>query len=138
MKLTASLDAPCSPSTLATWVEDLAKYPTWLSIVAGVDAEADAWQVELQAKLGRLARSKRLRMVRTVHQPDARVRFERREVDGRHHAAWTLEAQITPTETGCHLDMFLGYAGGLWGAVMERLLQDEIDRAKVRLLALVS
>jgi hypothetical protein len=33
--------------------------------------------------------------------------------------------------------MQLHYGGGLWGPVLERILGDEIERSKPRLLALV-
>jgi hypothetical protein len=34
--------------------------------------------------------------------------------------------------------MTLHYGGALWGPVLERLLADEIERGRARLLALVS
>jgi hypothetical protein len=138
MKVTATLDAPCDAGTLFSWVEDLARYPHWLTILTEVEAEGDGWRVELRGKLGPLARSKRLRMERTVHRPNELVVFERRETDGRNHAAWTLHSAVTETVAGSHLEMDLGYEGKLWGAVIEALLKDEIDQARARLLVLVS
>ncbi len=138
MKVTATLDAPCNAATMFSWVEDLARYPQWLTILSDVDPDGDGWRVELRGKLGPLARSKRLRMERTMYRPNELVVFERRETDGRNHAAWTLHSAVTETATGSRLVMDLGYEGKLWGAVIEALLKDEIDRARARLLALVS
>jgi hypothetical protein len=138
MKVTATLDAPCNAATMFAWVEDLTRYPKWLTILTEVEPDDDGWRVELRGKLGPLARSKRLRMERTVHHPNELVVFERRETDGRNHAAWTLHSTVTETATGSHLVMDLGYEGKLWGAVIEALLRDEIDQASGRLLALVS
>jgi hypothetical protein len=52
------------------------------------------WEVELQAQVGPFARSKRLRMVRVVHDPGRRVVFERDEIDGRRHSPWILAATL--------------------------------------------
>jgi hypothetical protein len=144
--VTADLVAPCSPEALFAWVEDLARYPDWLDIVPhAVAADPDAgdtgpaWSVDLRGRLGPFARSKRLRMVRTVHEPPGRVRFERREHDGRDHAGWVLSAEVTPSGDGSsRLAMHLHYGGGLGGPLVERLLRDEIVRSKPRLLALVA
>jgi len=100
---------------------------------------APAWEVDLRGRLGPLARSKRLRMERTVLEPGRRAAFERRERDGRHHADWALFAAVEPRPGGAsQLTMRLHYGGGLWGPVLERLLRDEIEQAKPRLLALVT
>ena len=142
--MTADLVAPCPPDDLFAWVDDLGRYPQWLDIVPRADAVAPmagdagpAWSVDLRGRLGPFARSKRLRMVRTVHEPVSRVRFERVEHDGRQHAGWVLAAEVTPVEGGSRLDMHLHYGGGLGGPLVERLLADEINRSKPRLLALV-
>lgn len=144
MDVTADLLAPCSPERLFGWVDDLAHYPQWLDIVpraTPVDVrEGDpgpAWSVDLRGRLGPFARSKRLRMVRTVHDAPHRVRFERLEHDGRRHSPWVLEAGITPDGEGSRLTMRLHYGGSLVGPLVERLLADEIRESKPRLLALV-
>ena len=141
----ADVITPCTPAELFPFVDDLAAYPPWMRLVHAVTAlEPDdqgrpAWQVELRARVGPLARSKRLRMVRTVHQADTEVVFERREVDGRAHSAWVLTATLTGLEAGTRLDVRLHYGGGLWtGGVLERVLRDEIDRGRQRLLELVA
>jgi hypothetical protein len=145
--LTATLDAPCGPEDLFAWVDDLGRYPAWLTIVARAEpvspstdaAGAPAWEVDLRGRLGPLARSKRLRMERTVLEPGRRAAFERRERDGRHHADWALFADVETRPDGrSRLTMRLHYGGGLWGPVLERLLRDEIEEAKPRLLALVT
>jgi hypothetical protein len=141
----ADVIAPCAPAELFPFVDDLAAYPPWMRLVHAVTAlppDADgrpAWQVELRARVGPLARSKRLRMVRTVHRPDAEVVFERAEVDGRAHSAWVLTATLAATDPGTRLDVGLHYGGGLWtGGVLERVLRDEIERGRRRLLELVA
>ncbi len=140
MDVVEHFDAPCSPAELFTWVDDLARYPAWLSIVTRADAEpaGDAWAVELRGRVGPLARSKRLRMVRTVLQPPRSVRFERSESDGRSHAPWVLEATVDGVAEASRLTMALHYGGGWWGPVLERVLRDEIERSRPTLLGLVS
>jgi len=140
----ADLVAPCPPAALFAWVEDLGRYPQWLDIVPRAEAveaqEGDpgpAWSVDLRGRLGPFARSKRLRMVRTVHEPMDRVRFERLEHDGRQHAGWVLSAEVAAVDGGSRLSMHLHYGGGLGGPLVERLLTDEITQSKPRLLALV-
>ena len=145
MDVTATLDAPCPPETLFAWVDDLARYPEWLDIVPRaepVDAHPDdagpAWSVDLRGRLGPFARAKRLRMVRTVHAAPSHARFERTEHDDRTHSAWVLDAQVNVEGDGSRLVMRLHYGGRLWMPVLDRLLADEIERSRPRLLAAVS
>jgi hypothetical protein len=145
--VTAELVAPCEPRVLFELVADLGTYPDWLDIVARAvpagsgdgDGEGDgaAWSVDLRGRLGPLARSKRLRMVRTVCEAPREVRFERREHDGRQHSPWTLTATVTAGGTTSTLRMHLHYGGRLAGPVVERLLAEEIERSAPRLTALV-
>jgi len=142
--VTADLDAPCPPDTLFAWVDDLGRYPAWLDIVPRAEAAAPhpddpgpAWSVDLRGRLGPFARSKRLRMVRTVHEPH-RVRFERAEHDGRNHSPWVLAAEVRAVDGGSRLTMHLHYGGSLVGPLVERLLADEITQSRPRLLALVA
>lgn len=146
VEIVAEMDARCEPTELFSWVGDLSRYPEWLEIVtraepAGRGSEADdvapAWAVDLRGRVGPLARSKRLRMVRTLHDAPRSVRFERQEVDGRSHSPWTLEADVTGEGDLSHLAMRLSYGGGLFGPVLERVLRDEIARSRLRLAALV-
>jgi hypothetical protein len=147
--VTAELVAPCEPRVLFELVADLGTYPDWLDIVAravpagpgdggsGDDGVA-AWSVDLRGQLGPLARSKRLRMVRTVCDAPREVRFERQEHDGRQHSPWTLTATVTAEGTTSTLRMHLHYGGRLAGPVVERLLAEEIERSAPRLTALVA
>lgn len=138
MDLDATLVAPCPPEHLFAWVEDLERYPDWLEIVTRAEPLDDgAWAVDLRGRLGPLARSKRLRMVRARHEAPSSVRFERAELDGRDHSPWVLEAGVAPHAEGSELTMRLHYGGGLFGPVLERVLRDEIERSRLRLLALV-
>jgi len=141
--LTATLEAPCPPAELFAWVGDLGRYPEWLSIVTRAEPVpgADlAWSVDLRGRLGPLARSKRLRMTRTEHRADELAVFERNEADGRRHPPWVLRAEVSPADAGegSQLTMRLHYGGSFWGPVLERLLADEIEQSRLRLLALVS
>ena len=149
MDVHASLEAPCNADTLFGLVDDLAVYPRWIDLVhradplsmAEWDVVSDAlWQVELRARIGPLARSKRLRMKRTEHDVVARhVVFTRSEADSRRHSAWVLTADVRPSEAGSELTMHLHYGGGLWtGGVLERALADQITNGKERLAALAS
>jgi hypothetical protein len=143
--VTATLDAPCAPGVLFPWVEDLDRYPQWLDIVPrAVPAAAHAadvgpaWSVDLRGRLGPFARSKRLRMVRVAHHPPHHARFERVEHDGREHSPWVLDAAIDDGPDGSRLTMRLHYGGRLWMPALDRLLTDEIERSRPRLLACVT
>jgi len=136
MERTEQVETPATPAELFAVVEDLARYPDWLEIVRAATPDGDgAWSVELRGRVGPLARSKRLHMVRTVHEPDRRVVFERSE-PGR--SPWTLTAEVEPTDGGSRLTMSLVYGGALWGPVLDRLLADEVTRARPRLVELLA
>lgn len=126
-------------------IDDLDRYPSWMDLVhdvARVDATATdpgpAWEVELQARVGPFARSKRLRMVRTVLDAPNEVVFERSEVDGRRHAPWTLRASLVDVDTETvEVTMTLLYGGNLWtGAVLQRVLDEHVERGASALVAL--
>jgi hypothetical protein len=143
--ITATLDAPCAPAELYPWLDDLGRYPDWLDIVPrAVPAEAHvadvgpAWSVDLRGKLGPFARAKRLRMVRTADEAPRHARFERVEHDGREHSPWVLDAEVTEAPGGSRLTMRLHYGGRLWMPVLDRLLADEIERSRPRLLSLLA
>ena len=152
MDADVSLEAPCSPAELFVWVEDLSRYPQWLELVPraevapAIDGDpGPAWTVDLRARLGPLARSKRLRMVRTTRRPPGPdgapgvARYERLEHDGREHPDWILQAEVSATGSGgSRLTMHLHYGGDLFGPVVERLLGDAVTRSRPRLLALVN
>ena len=146
MDVSSTLDIPRPATDVFTAVEDLGDYPEWLGIVTRAEPTAadagdagPAWLVELRGRLGPLARSKRLRMVRTVHDAPGHLRFERRELDGRDHSAWVLDAEVTANgDDDSALTMRLHYGGGFGGSLLERMLGQEIDRSKPRLLALLT
>jgi hypothetical protein len=155
MDVYASLEAPCDADVLFGLVDDLAKYPYWVDLVHRADpvvedtwdvvSDNPAWHVELRARVGPLARSKRLRMKRTEHDSTTRhVVFTRSEADSRRHSAWVLTADVTsaagaPLTSASALNMHLHYGGGLWtGGVLERALADQITNGRARLVALAS
>lgn len=147
MDKTFTLETPATPADLYVVVSDLATYPEWIDFVHKVEpAEPDdgepAWWVTLRARLGPLARSKRLRMVRVVDSAPDRsgnglVRFERRETDGRDHAEWILEVSIQPADIGSEAHCRLAYTGGLWAAPLEPLLDQAASESSRRLAQLV-
>ena len=140
MDLTATLDAQCTLEVLRPWVGDLGRYTEWLTIVPRAELEPAsdpaAWAIELRAKVGPIARSKRLRMIRTIDDFD-HVRFEREELDGRSHSPWVLDAVLEPLESGTRLTMGLHYGGSFGAGLFERLLADEIESSKQSLRSLV-
>jgi hypothetical protein len=145
MDVTASLEAPCTPEALFAWTDDLGRYPEWLDIVpraVPADPHADdvgpAWSVDLRGRLGPFARAKRLRMVRTAREAPSHARFERVEHDGRDHSAWVLDATVDQVPDGARLVMRLHYGGRLWMPALDRVLADEIERSRPRLLRAVA
>jgi Polyketide cyclase / dehydrase and lipid transport len=151
MEIIRELIVPATVERTFELVDDLGVYPTWLRMVhaatpsddpAQPDGRTDgpAWIVELRAQVGPFARSKRLRMVRSVHEPTERVRFERAERDGRAHAPWTLEVDLAPAgdaeaPPSTRLTMRLHYGGRLFtGAVLQRVLDDEIEQGSSELV----
>jgi len=134
----AHLDAACPAEVLFAEVADLTTYPEWLTIVPRAVAgggDPPAWTVDLRGRLGPLARSKRLRMVRTVHDAPTHVRFERDELAGRRGSPWVLDATVEPVAAGSRLTMHLHYGGSFGAGVLERMLADEIERSRPALLA---
>lgn len=148
MEISRRVRVPGPPERLFAHVDDLARYPVWMDLVHDVEPvattggdESAAWLVELRAKVGPLARSKRLRMARTQHVSPNLVVFERRETDGRSHSPWVLRAEVAAVRsTGdVELTMNLHYGGSLWtGAVLERVLDAHVERGSRRLRELLS
>lgn len=142
MDVHAALEARCDPATLFAEVEDLSRYPAWMDLVHSAEpiaGDVPTWDTELRARLGPLARSKLLRMVRTVHDRDRRVvRFERHELDGREHSPWVLTAEVGAEVDRATLAVHLHYGGTLWtGGLLERALTEQITAGRERLAALV-
>lgn len=149
MELEAALHTPAPPAAVIAYVAELDRYPQWMALVHAAsrvaDAEIPTWDVELRAKVGPFARSKRLRMVRTeyVEGSMTRIVFERREIDGRQHAGWRLEVTIrsndaptqdsSPHRSDTHLVMHLHYDGRFFVSVVEAILQQNVDAGRRRL-----
>jgi hypothetical protein len=153
--VTATLAADVPVDALFDVVEDLGTYPDWLDIVTraepveavAADGDGDevaAWSVDLRGQVGPFRRSKRLRMVRTRCERPHVVRFERREHDGKRHSEWVLSAELVDpaAEGGAggvpELRMRLHYGGNLWVPMLDRLLSDEIERSRSRLVRYVN
>ena len=146
MDVTASLTADVGPEVLYDVVADLGGYPQWLESVPRADPvdtvrgdTGPAWSVDLRGRVGPLSRSKRLRMVRTRHEPPNLAVFERRELDGRHHSDWILRAAVRSEDARTStLTMELHYGGTMWVPLLDRLLAEEIERSIRPVLALIA
>lgn len=140
MQQTISAQLPAAAAQLYTVVADLGTYPSWLGLVSKVESDGDAaWWVTLRAKLGPLARAKRLRMERISEKVPESVRFERRELDGRVHANWLLDVAVSEAAPDLsQLTMTLSYDGGLWSRPLETVLKRQADDAVPRLSALLA
>lgn len=145
MRTSETVDVAAPAATVYEIVADLGTYPSWLPLVHAADpvnagTASSAWSVELRAKVGPFARSKRLRMVRVEATPHELVLFEREETDGRDHARWALRAELDSIDAEhTRLTMHLAYDGSLWtGGVLERVLDDQIRAGRAGLQRLVS
>lgn len=147
MRTSSTLDLGVPVGTVVPLVDDLSAYAQWMPMIHGIardDADGEtAWSVELRAKVGPFARSKRLRMARSHHGTSAdgtvTVVFARREVPVRQHSAWTMTVRVSPRGTGCTVAMDLEYGGSLWTAgVLDRVLASNIEAGKKGLAAAVN
>jgi hypothetical protein len=162
MRRTITAELAASPAAVYARLANLDGYGEWMDLVSRVEpADADpgdagpAWWVTLRAAVGPLARSKRLRMVRTGADEHHALRFERRELDGRRHSPWVLDVAIAPADgatppqagsagatpdgaTASMVVVDLGYEGGLWDPLLDRILGSNVDTAVPRLQALVA
>lgn len=144
MRATSSVDLPVGQDAAAVWLVDLARYPQWMPMVHSVVPEksGDAWSVELRAKVGPFARSKKLRMVRaadTTESGSRHIRFERRETSASQHSPWTMDVRITPSSSGCTVTIDLEYGGTLWTAgMLDKVLAANIEEGRKGLLRAVS
>jgi len=138
MKYSSSVSLAAASDVVRPFVADLTKYPEWMPLVhSAVAIGDDVWDVELRAKVGVFARSKRLRMRRTLN-TDTLYVFERDEDDGRRHSPWMMRVSLTPSDSGSTVAIDLSYGGNLWTAgVLDRVLASQVDAGKVALAALV-
>lgn len=138
MKYSSSVELSVPTSQVLPFVNDLSRYPQWMPLVHSVQPDGDAsWNVELRAKVGVFARSKRIRMTRITN-TDSAVVFERNELDGRQHSPWRLAATISGADNSCTVTMNLEYGGTLWTAgVLDRVLASQVDAGKANLAKVV-
>ena len=132
------MELPVDQSLVHPYVSDLKKFEEWMPLIHSVESAGDnVWNIELRAKVGLLARSKRLRMRRTSNTPELIV-FERDESDGRNHSAWTLKVNTEPSQSGCVVTMELSYGGALWTAgILDRVLASQVEAGKAGLTRVV-
>lgn len=143
LRTSESVVVPAPPDVVYGHLAELDGYPSWLGLVHSVerldDGPRPAWSVELRARVGPFARSKRLRMERVEARPPELAVFERAETDGREHSRWALRVELAPTDDGTLVTMHLAYDGALWtGGVLEKVLDEQVRRGRAGLVALVS
>lgn len=147
MRAGSSVRVPAGIESVVPWVSDLARYAEWMPMVHAASPEtADpgrpAWNVELRAKVGPFARSKRLRMVRTAGETSpgrASFTFEREERSAGGHSEWVMNVALSGDETGTTVTIDLMYGGSLWTAgVLDRVLAAQIEEGKKGLLRVVT
>ena len=125
MKHSSNLLVDAPAEKVGAILADLGTYPHWNDLVQTAqpdDSAADesdpeyapAWKTTLRAQVGPLARSKQLRFVRVRDETESTgsrtIRFERDELDGREHAAWTMEARVLGVDsTSTEVTLTLSY-----------------------------
>jgi carbon monoxide dehydrogenase subunit G len=139
MQYSSSVQLGVPKELVVPYVADLSQYQLWMPLIHGVEpAGENVWNVELRAKVGVFARSKRLTMVRTVH-TDHQLVFERQENDGRQHASWIMEVSLADDPNGCRVTIHLSYGGTLWTAgVLDKILAHQVELGKKSLAELVA
>src|SRR5690606_31921303 len=143
LRTSESVVVPAAPAVVFEHLADLAGYPAWLGLVHSAEPLADgprrAWSVELRARVGPFARSKRLRMECVELRAPELVVFERAETDGREHSRWALRVELEPDGDGTLVTMHLAYDGALWtGGLLEKVLDEQVRRGRARRVALVT
>lgn len=125
-----SVELPVTPETVRPHIIELDRYPSWNPLVhAATPAGEGMWNVELRAKVGPFARSKRLRMRRTLL-TDREVVFERDEGQGRRHSTWVLHGEFVASGNVTTVTMHLRYGGSLWGPVLDAVLADRVEAGR--------
>ena len=134
MQYSSDVEVAVEPTLVYPYVADLVRYAEWMPMVHGVEAVGDGvWNVELRAKVGVFARSKRLRMKRTINTTQNIV-FERDEIDGKRHSPWTMAIALQPADAGCVVTVDLSYGGTLWTAgILDRVLAAQVEAGKTGL-----
>jgi carbon monoxide dehydrogenase subunit G len=134
MNYSSTVDLPHEVERVRPFVEDLSAYPTWMPMVHSVAVIGEGvWAVELRAKVGVFARSKKLRMRRTMND-DSVIVFERDEDDGRNHSPWVMRVMLAPSHAGTNVTIDLSYGGTLWTAgILDRVLASQVDAGKAGL-----
>ena len=149
MDLEETIDLAATRPQVVDVLSDLASYAEWLDIVslaepAGVEVDGrPVWMVELRARIGPFARTKRLRMVRTVLDigPErTEVLFTRREEGARDYSDWTLSVVVEDAGAAeCRVVLRLHYGGSLWTpGPLERVLADQVRVGRERLSRVVA
>lgn len=140
MKHSSDLLVEADAPTVIAALADLSTYPEWNDLVSAASPAAPfegdkgpAWLTTLRAQVGPFARSKQLRFVRDDQNPLHKVRFVRREIDGRNHAEWLMEASIQAAGSASKITLTLSYGGGLWVPALGGILGGAIERATTRL-----
>ena len=138
MQYSSDVVVAVGPAFVHPYVADLARYVEWMPVVHRAEAVGDGvWNVELRAKVGVFARSKRLRMKRTVN-TSYHIVFERDEIDGRRHSPWTMAVALQTTDAGCVVTVDLSYGGTLWTAgILDRVLAAQVEAGKTGLAHVV-
>jgi carbon monoxide dehydrogenase subunit G len=139
VKYASSVDLTVAPAVVLPFVNDLSRYVEWMPLVHSATPVGESlWDIELRAKVGVFARSKRLRMRKTMDDGVVIV-FEREEADGRRHSPWVLRVTVSPTRSGANVQMDLAYGGNLWTAgVLDRVLAAQVDEGKAGLARVVA
>ena len=138
MQYSSDLVVAVEPTRVYPYVADLARYVEWMPMVHEVETVGDGvWNVKLRAKVGVFARSKRLRMKRTMDTTQNIV-FERDEIDGKRHSPWTMAIALQPTDAGSVVTVDLSYGGTLWTAgILDRVLAAQVEAGKTGLARVV-
>ncbi len=141
MALTVSRTADIAgpPTAVHAVLRDLTTYQKWMPIVSSVDVDdADHWYVELRVAIGPFARSKRLRMKRTIDDADQLV-FSRSESDDRSHASWELRFELNASDNSTTVHASLHYEGKMWTpGPVEDALDSGLDKGIEQLQEFVS
>jgi len=119
-------------------LRDLSTYPKWVPIVSSVEQDGERhWIVELRVSIGPFARSKQLRMERSIDN-DEHIMFSRNESDGRKHAHWELRFDVSDVGTQASVTAVLEYRGTMWTpGPVEDALHSGLDAAVEHLRELV-